>query len=366
MTRSPAPPRLLVLGHAILDELRPCTPAFLRTEGLAPGAMTLVEAAQADALAAAHERAAPGAAQTAAGGAAANTAARAAELGAATEMLLRVGDDAAGERFLADFASSGARAVLSGPPEGGDAAGGAAASGRCLVFVTGGEAQGAADGAPERSMATCLGISPQLSKSDAVARLNWQAAEILWLEGYLWDDPSARAAAQAAAGEARRRGVRIAFALSDPLCVARHRAAFRAFATEQADMLFANLREAEALEDVQGAGGAGEPRDEAEAAMAAARGLGQFVREAVVTAGAAGSAVSAKGALLHAPAAPCAEVLDVTGAGDFYAAGYLSAALEGLDPAGRAQRGARAARETLAELGARRPPGFAERVLESA
>ena len=257
MTRSPAPPRLLVLGHAILDELRPCTPAFLRTEGLAPGAMTLVEAAQADALAAAHERAAPGAAQTAAGGAAANTAARAAELGAATEMLLRVGDDAAGARFLADFASSGARAVLSGPPEGGDAGGGAAASGRCLVFVTGGEAQGEADGAPERSMATCLGVSPQLSKSDAVARLNWQAAEILWLEGYLWDDPSARAAGEAAAREARRRGVRIAFALSDPLCVARHRAAFRAFATEQADMLFANLSEAEALEEVQGTGGAG-------------------------------------------------------------------------------------------------------------
>jgi sugar/nucleoside kinase (ribokinase family) len=201
---------------------------------------------------------------------------------------------------------------------------------RCLILVTP-DAQ--------RTMATYLGISTELGPEDldrdAIAR-----AKMVYLEGYLWDPPRAKAAFVEAAKLAHEAGGQVALSLSDVFCIERHRADFRDLVEGHVDILFANEAELLALTRAPSF----------EAALAAIRGK---CRVAAVTRSAHGSVVLAGDDTVEIPAEPVAAVVDTTGAGDLYAAGFLFGLSRGLDMAGCGRLGSLAAAEVIAHVGAR-------------
>ena len=276
------------IGNAIVDVIAPATASFIAAEGLVPGSMTLIDEAQAAAL---YGRMAPGV--EASGGSAANTVAGLASLGAVTAFIGKVADDQLGQIFAHDMRSIGAQfdtaPLASGP-----------ATARCLVSVTP-DAQ--------RTMCTYLGACVQLTPADVDAALI-EAASIVYLEGYLFDPDGGRAAFAKAAGLARASGRRIALTLSDGFVVDRHRDALLGFIETQVDVLFANADELAALFP-------GLAPAEAHAR------LGSILEIAAVTDGAAGSRILAGGGMIEVAAEPVSRVVDTTGAGDQYAAGFL-------------------------------------------
>lgn len=317
----PAPDRagldLLGIGNAIVDVLVRADDAALARHGLAAGTMRLVDG---EAAAALHAALGPGIESS--GGSAANTCAAAAALGARAAFLGTVADDAAGAAFRRDIEAAGVRFPSRPAADAGPTA-------RCLVLVS-------PDG--QRTMATHLGACVAFGEAD-LDRDAIAAAAVTYLEGYLFDPPAAQAAFRAAAGMARAAGRRVAITLSDPFCVARHRAAFLAFVRDEADVLFANEAELLALYGTA---------DFAAAAAQAARDVGL----AALTRGADGSVVVA-GDALHAVAAEPVAVVDTTGAGDAYAAGFLAALARGLPLPECGRWGSVAAAEAIGHLGAR-------------
>jgi sugar/nucleoside kinase (ribokinase family) len=293
---------IAAIGNAIVDVISPAEPDLLAAEGLAPGSMTLIDEARAERL---YGRMAAGV--EASGGSAANTIAGAASFGARAAFIGKVADDALGAIFAHDMRAIGAH-FATPPLQGGPA------TARCLVNVT-------ADG--QRTMATYLGACVELGPADVDPAIV-EAAAVLYLEGYLFDPPAAREAFAVAAAIARARGRRIALSLSDGFVVERHRAGLLGFIEAQVDILFANEAEICALFET----------DDLEAAQAAIRGR---VEIAAITHGARGSAVVTADAVLPIAAAPVATVIDTTGAGDQYAAGFLAglAAGRGLAECGR-------------------------------
>src|SRR4051794_20219850 len=288
------------IGNAIVDVIAHADERFLAQEDLAKGAMTLIDAARAQAL-----YAKMGPAVESSGGSAANTMAGIASLGGpgykAGGYIGKVRDDMLGEVFRHDIAATGIR--FDTPP---------AASGpgtaRCLILVT-------QDG--QRTMATYLGACVELGPEDIDAGLI-EAAQITYLEGYLFDPPRAQEAFRTAARIAHQAGRRVALSLSDPFCVDRHRAAFRELVMGEVDVLFANEAEICSLY---------ETNDFAQAA-AAVRG---HVDIAALTRSAHGSVVLGQGEAHDIAAMPVAHVADTTGAGDLYAAGFLYGLTRGLD-----------------------------------
>ena len=260
--------------------------------------------------------------QESSGGSAANTCAVAAALGARVAYLGKVADDALGEAFRRDIAAAGVHFPT--PP-----LQNAAPTARCLILVT-------PDG--QRTMNTYLGASVSFAATDVEESFVAQAA-VLYLEGYLFDPPAAQAAFHRAAAAAHAAGRQVALSLSDAFCVDRHRAAFRALVAGHVDILFANeaeicsLYEANAFED----------------AAAAVRG---DVTLAALTRSEAGSVVLRGMERVEVAAAP-AQVVDTTGAGDAYAAGFLAGLTAGhpLDVCGRL--GSLAAAEVIGHYGAR-------------
>ncbi len=276
------------IGNAIVDVISSADDAFLAREGLDKGAMTLIDEARAHQL---YGRMAPG--LEASGGSAANTVAGVASFGARSVYMGKVADDTLGEIFTHDIRAIGvdfSTAPLVGGP----------ATARCLVNVT-------PDG--ERTMGTFLGASVRLTPDDVV-EAPIEAAEILYLEGYLFDPEDARKAFAKAAFIARSAGRSIALSLSDAFVVERHRAALLAFIDAEVDILFANEAELRALFEVA----------DTRAAVSA---LDSRVRLAAVTLGARGSLVLAEGEEITIPAEPVETLVDTTGAGDQYAAGFL-------------------------------------------
>jgi sugar/nucleoside kinase (ribokinase family) len=201
---------------------------------------------------------------------------------------------------------------------------------RCLIMVTP-DAQ--------RTMATYLGISTELGPED-LDRAAIADAKMVYLEGYLWDPPRAKAAFREAAKLAHQAGGQVALSLSDVFCIERHRADFRDLIEGHVDILFAN--EAELLALTQAADFA--------AGVAAIRGK---CRIAAVTRSALGSVVLAGADTIEVPAEPVAAVVDTTGAGDLYAAGFLYGLSRGLATAGCGRLGSLAAGEVIAHVGAR-------------
>jgi sugar/nucleoside kinase (ribokinase family) len=306
------------LGNAIVDVLSHAEDEFLASHGLAKGAMTLIDAEAAETLYAAMG---PGIEMS--GGSAANTLAGLASLGGQGAFIGKVRDDQLGAVFAHDIRAAGIRFetgfATAGPP-----------TARCLVLVTP-DAQ--------RTMQTFLGAAVDLGPEDVDPAVI-ESAEVTYLEGYLWDPPRAKQAFLKAAEIAHGAGRRVALTLSDPFCVERHRAEFRDLVENHVDILFANEIEITALYETT----------DFDTALAAVRGRCDL---AALTRSEKGSVVVA-GRETHAvPAAPVERVVDTTGAGDLYAAGFLYGAVRGFAPAECARLGGLAAAEAISHLGAR-------------
>jgi len=306
------------IGNALVDVLSRESEAFVKAQRLVKGAMQLVDEARASEL-----YAAMGPAVEVSGGSAANTIVGVASFGGRAHYVGKVRDDQLGEVFQHDLRSVGVgystSAATSGP-----------ATGRCLIVVTP-DAQ--------RTLTTYLGASVQLSPADVDKGVIERAA-ILYLEGYLFDPPEAQRAFHAAAGVAHAAGRKVALTLSDPFCVDRHRAAFRDLVERHVDILFANEAEIRALYEAA----------DFDAALQQVR---RHCAVAALTRSERGSVVVA-GADVHViDAYPVRAVVDTTGAGDLYAAGFMFGLSRGRSLATCGRLGSLAAAEVISHVGAR-------------
>jgi len=310
---------VLGIGNAIVDVLARAEDDFLVRHDMRKGAMTLIDETRALAI---YD--AMGPAVEISGGSAANTIVGCASLGGRAAFVGRVRDDELGRVFAHDIRAAGV-AFDTGPASDGPS------TGRCYVLVT-------PDG--ERTMNTYLGaaqdLHPRDIDADAIA-----GAAITYLEGYLWDPKQAKEAflkAAAAAHEAKRL---VALSLSDAFCVDRWREEFLDLVRGgTVDLLFANEAELRSLYQTS----------DFDTALAALR---REARLAVVTRSEKGCVVVSRDKLLPVPAAPIERVVDTTGAGDLFAAGFLFGIAQGAGHERAAQLGALAAAEVIQHLGAR-------------
>ena len=306
------------IGNAIVDVVAHADDAFVATHGLAKGVMTLIDADTAKVL---YDAMAP--AVECSGGSAANTIAGLASLGVRAAFIGKVRGDQLGAIFRHDIRALGV-AFETAPATGG------APTARCLIFVTK-DAQ--------RTMQTYLGASVELGPGDIDEE--WvAAARMTYLEGYLWDRRSAKQAFVKAATVARQAGRAVALSLSDPFCVDRHRGDFRDLVNDHIDILFANEEEIKSLYQV----------DTFDAAMQRVRG---HCRIAALTRGAMGSVVISGDEVHVVDAGPVERVVDTTGAGDAYAAGFLFGVAHDFDLARSARLGGIVAAEAIGHFGAR-------------
>ena len=309
---------ILGIGNAIVDVLARADDAFLEARNMPKGGMRLIGAEEAERL---YDQMGPGVESS--GGSAANTCAVAASLGARVGFLGKVADDQLGRVFAHDIRAAGVRFPTAPLPNG------TAPTARCLILVT-------PDG--QRTMNTFLGACVHFSAAD-VDEAEVASAAITYLEGYLFDPPAAQAAFYAASRAAHRAGRRVAITLSDPFCVERHRQAFRRFVREEADILFANEAEILSLYET----------DDFATAMEMAR---RDVALAVLTRSEQGSVIVTEEETHEVPARPV-RVVDTTGAGDAYAAGFLAALARGVSLPEAGRWGTVAASEVISHLGAR-------------
>jgi len=276
------------IGNAIVDVIAHADEAFLAREGLVKGTMTLIDAPRAEAL---YQLMGP--AVEISGGSVGNTMAGLASLGGTGAFVGKVRNDFLGGVYRHDITAVGIHfdttAATNGP-----------GTARCLVLVT-------PDG--QRTMGTYLGASADLRPADIDPDVI-VAGQITYLEGYLFDPPQAQEALRKAAAVAHAAGRKVALSLSDPFCVGRHREAFRDLVDGHIDILFANETEICSLYETA----------DFTAAAAAVRG---HVAIAALTRSAEGSVILTDGAEHAIAAAPVARVVDTTGAGDLYAAGFL-------------------------------------------
>ncbi len=306
------------VGNAVVDVIARADFADVERLALNKGAMTLIEPEEADRLMGEMT-----AAKLSSGGSVANSLAAMASLGSSVAFVGKVQQDESGRAFQHDMAAIGVDCCLPAAAEG-------PATARCLIFVT---------PDADRTMQTSLGVSSLLGPDD-IDPAAIRDAQITYLEGYLFDLDLAKQAFVRAAELSHAAGNRVALTLSDPFCVARHRAAFRQLVAGHVDILFANSDEIISLYEV-------ESFDDAADLVSAQ------VETAVITRGEAGSVIIGNGERFHVDAEPVADVVDTTGAGDLYAAGVLFGLTRGyeLDVAGRV--GAICAAEIISHYGAR-------------
>ncbi|MGE0698344.1 MAG: adenosine kinase [Hyphomicrobiaceae bacterium] len=306
------------IGNAIVDIIGRCNDAFLAEHGASKGHMRLVDAETVVKL-----YKAMGPAIEISGGSAANTMAGIASFGGKAAFIGKVADDELGRIFGHDIRSAGV-GFETRPASGGQP------TARSLILVT-------PDG--ERTMNTFLGVSPELDHGEVDPKLV-SAAKVVYLEGYLFDRPEAKAAFRQAAKIAKGAGRKVALTLSDSFCVERHRAEFMDLIRKEVDILFANESEITSLYRTTSF-------DEA------ARQAGDDCELAVLTRSAKGSLVLAGERAVTIAPEPVARVVDTTGAGDLYAAGFLYGFTQDkpLEACGRL--GSVAAAEIISHIGAR-------------
>jgi sugar/nucleoside kinase (ribokinase family) len=310
---------VIAIGNAIVDVMAPCDDALIDELGMTRGGMTLVDTDGAERL-----YAAMGPAKEISGGSAANTLAGLAALGAKCAFIGQVADDQLGEVFAHDIRAGGIHFDTPARP-------GEPPTARCLIFVT-------PDG--QRTMNTFLGAS-QFLPSSALDDTLIASAGVLYLEGYLWDPEEPRAAMRKAIATARAAGRKVAFTLSDGFVIDRHGDDFRALIDDGLiDILFANHLELAAL--------TGKP--DFHDGIAA---LKDKVPTLVVTRSAEGALAVSNGEHAEVAAEPIEEVVDTTGAGDLFAAGFLFGHVRGEPLATCLRRGAIAAAEIISHYGAR-------------
>lgn len=321
MASNPVAPTLdvIAIGNAIIDVIADCEHDRIDELGLARGGMMLIDADQAHDL-----YAAMGPAREISGGSAANTLAGLASLGARCAFIGQVADDQLGEVFAHDIRAAGIEfdipARADGPP-----------TARCLIFVT-------PDG--QRTMNTFLGAShylPAAALDDAFIA----SARVLYLEGYLWDPEGPRAAMRKAITAARRAGRKVAFTPSESFVIERHREDFLALIEAgQIDVLFCNEHEMAALVQT----------DDFEAGIAM---LAPKIPVLVVTRGPNGAVALCSGERAVVTAEPIDHVVDTTGAGDLFAAGFLFGHVRGMSLQKCLRLGAICACEVISHYGAR-------------
>jgi len=310
---------VIAIGNAIVDVIAPAADADVERLGMAKGGMTLVDTERAHAL---YD--AMGPARELSGGSAANTLAGLAALGARCAFVGQVAQDQLGEVFAHDIRAAGI--AFDTPAQGEDLS-----TARCLIFVT-------PDG--QRTMNTYLGAS-QFLPASALDDATVASAAVLYLEGYLWDPEEPRKAMRRAIAAARAAGRKVAFTLSDAFVIARHGNDFRALIDGgQIDILFANEHELAALTGL----------DDFDAGI---RHLGGKVPTVVVTRSAKGAHAYQNGTHVQVAAEPVAQVVDTTGAGDLFAAGFLFGHVRGLPLETSLKLGAICAAEIISHYGAR-------------
>ena len=308
---------ILGIGNAMVDVTTRVDDSFLSRHDMHKGAMILVDAAAAEAL---YKSMPPGVESS--GGSAGNTCAAAAALGARVAYLGKVAQDQLGDVFAHDIQALGVHfpsARLTG----------SVPTARCLILVT-------PDG--QRTMNTFLGACVTFGEADVDEELV-AAASVTYLEGYLFDPPAAQTAFRRAAAAAHSAGRQVALSLSDAFCVDRHRDAFRDLVSRHVDILFANETEITSLYEM----------NSFEEAAEAARG---DVALAALTRSEAGSVIL-RGSETVTIAAEPAKVVDTTGAGDAYAAGFLAGWTAGENLAVCGRMGSVAAAEVISHYGAR-------------
>lgn len=315
------------VGNAIVDVLAQVDESFIAENGLDKGAMTLIDEERAQEL---YDRMSPAIAIS--GGSAANTLVGIAALGGRGAYIGKVRGDQLGKVFHHDMGAAGVHHLT--PP-----AGSGPSTARSLVLVTP-DAQ--------RTMQTYLGISVELGPAD-IDEEAVSAAQVTYLEGYLFDKPEAKRAFARACELAHGAGRKVALSLSDPFCVERHRAEFRGLVSDHVDLLFANEDEIRSLYEMSDTG-------------EAARRAGSECELAAITCGENGSVIVGSDGPVTIEAEPVERVEDTTGAGDLYAAGFLFGYTNGYDLPAMGRIGSIAASEVIGHLGARPERDLAELV----
>ncbi len=310
---------VLGIGNAIVDVITRTDEKFLLQQGMNKGGMALIDEKRAEAI-----YKAMGPAVEMSGGSAANTIVGAASLGARAAFIGKVKDDPLGRAFSHDIRASGVAFTTPPAPDG-------ASTGRCYVLVT-------PDG--ERTMNTYLGAAQNLHPADIDADLVAGSA-ILYLEGYLWDPKHAKDAFTRAAKIAHEAERIVALSLSDAFCVDRWRDEFlHLMRSHTVDLIFANEAELHSLYQTA----------DFDTALAALR---KDIGTAVITRSEKGCVVIGPDGTEAVPAFPVERVVDTTGAGDLFAAGFLSGLARGADDRTCGRLGALAAGEVIGHLGAR-------------
>lgn len=306
------------IGNAIVDIIADASDEFLIANGIQKGGMTLIDEARAQEL---YSKMGP--AVEVSGGSCANTIAGIASLGGKGLYFGKVRDDQLGDVFRHDLKAIGVHydtpAATDGP-----------STARCYILVTP-DAQ--------RSMNTFLGAAGGVGPED-IDEDQVKASAITYMEGYLWDPPRAKDAFVKASEIAHKADRVVSLTLSDSFCVDRYRDEFRKLAKEEVDLLFANEAEIMSLYEV----------DTFDAALQAVRKDCKF---AALTRSEAGSVIVADGDVHVVDAAKVDKVVDSTGAGDLYAAGFLFGLARGFDPVRCGQLGSMAAAESISHYGPR-------------
>lgn len=307
------------IGNALVDVISNTSDLFLQQQGITKGAMTLIDADQAKKL-----YASIGPALEISGGSAANTVAGIASLGGKTAFMGKVAKDQLGDIFHHDLKAQGVHFINQADAHS------KVPTGQCIVLVTP-DAQ--------RSMNTCLGIAVDFGPSDVQPALI-RDSMVTYLEGYLFDPPEAQKAFRLAASVVRETHRKLSLSLSDVFCVNRHRTAFRTLIQDEVDILFANQGELMALYEV-----------------AHLKEALDIVRNecaiAVTTCGEKGAIVTAGDVTLEISAVPVSKVVDTTGAGDLFAAGFLYGFTQGKPLAEAGRIAAVAAAEIIGHYGPR-------------
>ncbi len=306
------------VGNALVDVISHADDTFIATHDLVKGSMTLVDTDRALQI-----YRALGSAVEMSGGSAANTMCGIASLGGSAAYIGKVSDDDLGEVFGHDLRAVGVQ-FRPGRPDG------ETPTGRCIIVVT---------PDAERTMNTYLGVSSLLCVPD-IDEASIAAGAVLYMEGYLYDRDEAKAAFRHAARVAHRHGRLVSLTLSDSFCVDRHRDDFRALVSDEVDILFGNEHELVSLYEVP-------TLDDAIARVQLDCQL------AVITVGDKGSLVVTPDGVMHAPAEPVDRVLDTTGAGDLFAAGFLYGYTRSMPLAECARIGSIAAAEVISHVGPR-------------
>ena len=306
------------VGNALVDMIAMVDDAFLGANDMVKGSMALIETDRA-----VHLTEAVGQSTRTSGGSGANTLAGVASLGGDVAFIGKVADDDLGREFASDMKTIGVDFRSGGP----DAS---IPTGRCIIAVTP-DAQ--------RTMNTFLGISTLLSFNDLDTAVI-SAGAILYLEGYLFDRDEAKQAFRDAAALAHKHGRVVSLTLSDSFCVDRHRDDFRALVRDEIDLLFANEDELLSLYETS-------DFDEAVSL------LRHDCHIAAVTRSEKGSVIVTRDDVHAVPAHPVAQVVDTTGAGDLFAAGFLRGLTQGKPLTDCARIGAIAAAEVISHVGPR-------------